>query len=264
MARGAVSGAQIGLLNIAGGRVSGTQIGLINVATASTFSLGLINIFRDGRLHLDVWGQESGLLMAGIKHGSGHFHNIYGAGVLPFGNHARFAAAFGIGAHLPLSERLFLDLDVLNHGLFDPASIDATVNLAQARAVLGARLVRRLAVYGGPSYNVAVSSNGPGAGAEPLWAQLHQRRRERGRPGLARDHPRRTGLVRAPRSADQGEGSSTRPRKRIVPVALSRIKNRYAWSRWISASGGTDVVPTTAPVAAAASVPASSTWMNAL
>ena len=101
------------------------------------------------------------------KHGSGYFHNIYGVGVLPFGDRARFAVAFGIGAHLPLSERLFLDLDALDHGLFDPASIDATLNLAQARAVLGARLVRRLAVHGGPSYNVAVSSNGRAPALSP-------------------------------------------------------------------------------------------------
>jgi hypothetical protein len=160
VAAGPVSGAQIGLVNIAGGRVRGAQIGLVNVATDSTFSLGLINIFRDGRLHLDLWGQESGLLMAGIKHGSGHFHNIYGVGVLPFGDHARFAVALGLGAHLSLSDRLFLDLDAIDHALFDPAEIDATLNLAQARAVLGARLLRRLAVYGGPSYNVATSSDG--------------------------------------------------------------------------------------------------------
>lgn len=159
-AGGAVSGTQIGLVNLAGGHVRGAQLGLVNVANSSTFSLGLINIFRDGRLEIDAWGQESGLLMAGIKHGSGHFHSIYGVGVLPFGAHARFAAALGLGARLPLTNRLFLEIDVLDHALLGAGAWAATWNLAQARVLLGARLARKLAVFGGPSFNVVTSWDG--------------------------------------------------------------------------------------------------------
>lgn len=172
---GDVVGAQVGLVNLAGGRVRGAQIGLVNVSSTSTFSLGLINIFRDGRLELDAWGQESGLLMAGIKHGSGRFHNIYGVGVLPFGARARFSAAMGLGVHFPLTDRLFLDLDALDYALFDASSIAATLNIAQARVVLGARLMRKLAVYGGPSYNVATSWNGDVPALSPYGATFTNR-----------------------------------------------------------------------------------------
>ena len=75
----------MGLVNVARGPVSGAQIGLVNVADTCSFCLGLVSVVRRGRLHLDLWGQESGLLMVGIKHGGLALHNIYGVGVQPFG-----------------------------------------------------------------------------------------------------------------------------------------------------------------------------------
>ena len=61
-------------------------------------------------------------------------------------------------------------------------------------------------------------------------------------------------------------GSATRPMNRIMPLALSRMKNRNGWSALNSTGGAraADARAMTAAVAAAASVPFSSTFTNAL
>ena len=60
-------------------------------------------------------------------------------------------------------------------------------------------------------------------------------------------------------------GINTRPKNRIVPVFISLIKKMNGWSMVTSTGeAGMAVVPTITAVAAAASVPASSTAMKDL
>jgi hypothetical protein len=155
VAAGDVTGVQLGGVNVATGKVKGAQIGAINYARRSTFSLGVINIIRDGRLHLDVWGQESGILMAGVKHGSDYFHNIYGAGVRVSSDKPRVAYAFGLGGRITPAERLWIDIDVLAYGLHEVPSFVPAAVVGQARVLVGLRLASRFAVFAGPSYNIA-------------------------------------------------------------------------------------------------------------
>jgi hypothetical protein len=154
---GEVRGTQVGLVNVASGEVKGAQIGLVNVAERSTFSLGFVSVVRRGRLHLDLWGQESGMVMAGVKHGGDHFHNVYGVGVRPVGDGGRWAFTFGLGGHLPLSDRFFLDLDTLGYSLHDAQSFRRVTWIAQERLLIGLRVIKPLAVYLGPSFDVSFS-----------------------------------------------------------------------------------------------------------
>ncbi|WP_434040737.1 MULTISPECIES: LA_2272 family surface repeat-containing protein [Sorangium] len=167
VAAGESTGAQIGILNVSTGKVRGAQIGLVNYADESPFSLGLFNIIRDGRLHIDAWGTESGLAMAGIKHGSDHFHNVYGIGVRLFGDRPLLAYALGLGGRISLGERVYADLDVLGYSLHEPSALKPTAVLTQARALLGLRLLPRFAIFGGPSYNVAFGKTPEDAGLSP-------------------------------------------------------------------------------------------------
>jgi hypothetical protein len=118
-----------------------------------------VNVIRHGRLHVDVWGQESGLIMAGLKHGGDYFHTIYGLGVEPFGGSPRAAFTLGIGGHAPLSSLFFIDVDLLAYSIHDIPSFSLSALLAQARAVLGVRVIERLAIYAGPTFNVANPQN---------------------------------------------------------------------------------------------------------
>ncbi|HTN86002.1 MAG TPA: hypothetical protein VL242_20020 [Sorangium sp.] len=156
VAAGESTGTQIGLVNVATGKVRGAQIGLVNYADESPLSLGLFNIVRNGRLDVDVWALESGIVMAGLKHGSEHFHNIYGVGVRLLGDRPLVTYALGLGGRITFGERAFLDLDALGYSLHDPSSsFEPGAVLAQARALLGLRLAPEFAIFGGPSYNVA-------------------------------------------------------------------------------------------------------------
>ncbi len=62
---------------------------------------------------------------------------------------------------------MFLDVDLLDYLLLGASSSESVMNIAQARVVLGGRLVDRLAIYGGPSYNVATSLDGREPGLSP-------------------------------------------------------------------------------------------------
>ncbi|WP_437604759.1 hypothetical protein WMF20_26525 [Sorangium sp. So ce834] len=167
VAAGESTDVQIGLLNVATGKVEGMQIGIVNYADDSPFSLGLLNFIRNGRLHVDVWGMESGIAMAGLKNGSDHFHNIYGIGVRLSGDHPRMVFSLGLGGRISLGERAYADLDLLGYSIHEPSTANPSASLVQARAVLGVRLFPELAVFGGPSYNVAFGDTAEDARLSP-------------------------------------------------------------------------------------------------
>ncbi|WP_437751332.1 LA_2272 family surface repeat-containing protein [Sorangium sp. So ce1389] len=168
LAAGESTGTQLGLVNVVPGKVRGVQIGLVNYADESPFSLGILNIVRNGRLDVDVWGLESGIVMAGLKHGSDHFHNIYGVGVRLFGDRPLVTYALGLGGRISVGERAFVDLDALGYTLHDPSSsFEPAAVLTQARALLGLRLAPEFAIFGGPSYNVAFGDTAEDARLSP-------------------------------------------------------------------------------------------------
>ncbi|WP_437312630.1 LA_2272 family surface repeat-containing protein [Sorangium sp. So ce385] len=154
VAAGESTDVQLGLVNVATGKVEGTQIGLVNYADDAQFSFGLLNFIRNGRNHVDVWGTESGIVMAGLKHGSVHIHNIYGVGVR-LARDPLLAFSLGLGGRMRLRERAFIDVDLLGYSLLEPSTGNLSAVMGQARALLGYRLSPKLAVFGGPSYNVA-------------------------------------------------------------------------------------------------------------
>ncbi|MDC0742716.1 LA_2272 family surface repeat-containing protein [Polyangium mundeleinium] len=151
---GAVSGIQLGTVNVATGPVKGLQFGLVNYADRSTLSFGLLNIIRRGRLHIDLWGQETGIVMAGIEHGGDYIHNIYGVGTRLVGAERRLVFSLGLGGHVQLSKRFSVDVDLLGYSLHETPSLAPTAFLAQARVVAALEIGARLGVFAGPSYTV--------------------------------------------------------------------------------------------------------------
>ncbi|MDC0676644.1 LA_2272 family surface repeat-containing protein [Sorangium atrum] len=187
VAAGESTGLQIGLLNVATGKVGGAQIGLVNYADESPFSLGLFNFIRKGRLHVDVWGLESGIVVAGLKNGSDHIHNIYGVGLRTIGNRPLLVSALGLGGRISIHQRAYIDLDVLGYTLHEPSTLKPAATIAQARALLGFRLFPELAIFGGPSVNVAFSGTPKDAqlspyGSAPLGSDASST--ERAWPGV--------------------------------------------------------------------------------
>jgi hypothetical protein len=153
-------GAQIGLINVARGEVRGAQIGLVNYARSSTFSLGLVNIIPDGRHNLDLTGSDTGFVNVSYLHGSRYLHNIYSLGIRV--QDGQWSLGLGIGGHIPIGNRLFVDIDLLAHFLNAEVFQGRHNTHSQLRAVLGIQIVRWLALTVGASYNVLVTSEGGG------------------------------------------------------------------------------------------------------
>jgi hypothetical protein len=156
---GEVEGSQVGMVNVATGRVKGPQIGVVNIADESDAPIGVVNVIKHGRHHVDVWGNETGMTMAGVQLGGTWTHAILGIGARPGPDGVRFVYGGGIGGHIPISEAFALDVDVMHHDLAAFLATPKLVQLSQARAILAWTIVPRLAVFGGPTLNVLVSND---------------------------------------------------------------------------------------------------------
>jgi len=176
-----VTGIQVSATaNYCGERVHGVQVGVVNIAKSSDFSLGIVNIMWEGRTHLEFWGNDSGFMNVGLKHGGDYWHSIYAIGYQPGIEEEATSAALGVGGHLPVSDRLFLDFDLLSQWVRDEGirnvHLDPNV-IATFRIVAGFRILDWLTVFGGPSANLLVSGQkeNPGRyaafGADVNWAE---------------------------------------------------------------------------------------------
>ncbi len=124
-------GTQIGLLNIAG-HVQTSQIGLLNLSgRMSGIPIGLISFVKDNPLHLQFWGSDTEVANLGIRIGSRHVYSLLMVGSYPHDDLGRWSSGFGVGGHIPLSRRFFLNVDFITRGVTytdDSGEVDAPMN----------------------------------------------------------------------------------------------------------------------------------------
>ncbi len=151
---GDVTGAQVGVINV-GKVVNGAQVGVINVAEeVRGVPLGLLSFEEKGQLHLELWSSDIQLTNVAVKFGGRYVYTTLVAGMGPDDRLDRFSYGLGLGVHIPLGSRLWMDLDAVGsmvHTMKDP--FEGENLLAQARAMLGFQVARRFAVFAGPTYN---------------------------------------------------------------------------------------------------------------
>ena len=108
---------QIGLLNIAG-HVRTSQVGLLNVSgRMSGIPIGLISFVKNNPPHLQLWGSDTEVANLGVRLGSRHVYSLLMVGSYPHGDLGRWSSGFGIGGHIPLGVRLFLNVDFITRGV---------------------------------------------------------------------------------------------------------------------------------------------------
>ncbi len=153
-------GLQIGLINLAG-RARGLQIGLINLAREDRglVPIGLLNLVGDGVFAPSFWTSGSSLFNVGFKLGGRHVYGVLGFGVHPGEKQdRRLSMLGGVGGHVPLSERFFLDLDVvLQQMAADYRKTDELDLSAALRVSAGFRLLPQLSLFAGPTLEVMAS-----------------------------------------------------------------------------------------------------------
>ena len=156
---------QIGLLNIAG-HVRTSQVGLLNVSgRMSGVPIGLISFVKNNPLHLQLWGSDTEVANLGLRLGSRHVYSLLMVGSYPHGDLGRWSSGFGIGGHIPLGKRLFLNVDLITRGVVyaDESEEDTwgyddehTV-LNKLRLGFGWERHKWFSVFGGVSLNFLVS-----------------------------------------------------------------------------------------------------------
>lgn len=153
-----VHGVQLGLLNIASGSVHGMQVGLVNLATDADASIGLINIYRDGRTQVRFGMDTAGFMNASLVHGSRITHTIYSVSANPIAGRTSFAVGLGVGARVSFSERIHLDIDVLARALLSPLNGDVRSDaILEPRLVLGVRVYKAVGFFVGLAYPIRFS-----------------------------------------------------------------------------------------------------------
>ncbi|WP_223639903.1 caspase family protein [Corallococcus sp. EGB] len=166
---GDVTGMQLGIINVAD-TVHGMQLGLVNVSDAvSGVPLGLVSYEKQGQLHLEVFGSDVQLTNLALKFGGRYLYTTLLAGIGPDDRFQRFSLGLGVGGHIPLGSRFWVDADVAGSQVLStkhPFSGASNTLLTQARAMLGFQVMPRLAVFAGPTYNVAFTWG------EPEFAKL--------------------------------------------------------------------------------------------
>ncbi|WP_426751610.1 caspase family protein [Myxococcus sp. Y35] len=162
---GDVKGAQVGIVNVAG-RMNGLQLGLVNVSREmeSGVPVGLVSIARNGQFHVEAFGNDFNYANAAVKVGSRHFYStlVVGMGSAEGSRGpSHWSLGLGLGAHLPLSQRFFLDVDAVSNTLYDwDAAFEGNRFVHQLRVVAGFQVSQRFAVIAGPTFNVLHGANG--------------------------------------------------------------------------------------------------------
>jgi hypothetical protein len=154
---GDTGGLQLAPVNVSSGVVSGAQIGVVNIAEKSDLSLGVVSINTRGRTQVEGWSAlESGIFAAAVKHGGNHWHGLYGLGTRTAD--PELTLVLGLGGDAPITERLYLGADVVGYWAPHFRESSEHASLIQPRAYLGFRVLKPLSVFAGASYNVFLAS----------------------------------------------------------------------------------------------------------
>jgi len=160
---GKVRGAQIGLINI-GGKVRGSQIGLINLAEDSDAPVGLINLVKNGQHHLELWSSDTAPLNVGVKLGGRYVYSVLGVGLQPGEEKTRWMLGLGLGGHVPISRRFFLEMDAVAWQINDDQAWTDELNiLGKLRVIGGYSFARHFSVFAGATLNVLTTRVDDGA-----------------------------------------------------------------------------------------------------
>ncbi len=152
---GQVAGMQLSGINVASGRVRGVQLGVINIADDADIAIGLFSISKKHGAFVDLWMSDSAAINVSIRLPARYSYSLVSAGVHPAGAGAGWQYGLGFGFHAPLSDRLYGEIDDTVYGVQPGfASLEMPSVLNVTRIVLGVRIARRFAVFGGMTFNM--------------------------------------------------------------------------------------------------------------
>src|SRR5262249_6341426 len=104
------------------------------------------------------------------------------------GGPLQLAVALGYGGRIDVSDTFYLNVDALATLLHHPGAFDQTHSLEpELRALVGVRLTKEIAVFGGPAYRLILAPDEAHASISPYGSSLLHREPSlvvRGWPGI--------------------------------------------------------------------------------
>lgn len=176
------TGVQLGAVNISTGRMRGLQIGFVNIADDLDAAIGFLTISKRGGAWLDVWTGDHAAFNLSLRLRARYTYTLLTAAVHPFGSPDNQAWMYGMGfgGHLPLFGRFALESDLSVYGVQFGFDRLAKPNLlCQWRILFFARLLPRLAVFGGPMLSTLNDFENPTPTTRPGYGWSTYRSAER-------------------------------------------------------------------------------------
>jgi len=158
-----VVGTQIGVVNIAR-NVEGLQLGVVNVSeNTSGAPIGLFSFVKNNPLRLHFWSSDTDIANVGLRLGNRYVYNLLMVGIQPYEDPVRWTYGLGIGGHIPLNKRLFLNIDALSQNIHYGWWENGLNQLNKLRLAIGWQQSRWFSVLGGVALNVFVSDERDGS-----------------------------------------------------------------------------------------------------
>jgi hypothetical protein len=165
-------GVQSGIINVTRGRIRGVQFGLVSYAEEADASFALIPVTKKGGVRPEVWTSDTAAINVGLRLPANYTYAFFAGGLHPVARTPppvvaqadrlrapglALMAGMGFGGHLPVTDDVGLDADVsgwvVTSGL---RAAPPLASLGTVRAMVSWQLRPRLAVWGGPTFNVMV------------------------------------------------------------------------------------------------------------
>jgi hypothetical protein len=152
---GELHGLQTAPVNVAGSAAGGWQVGLVNLSEDAPVAIGFLSLVTKGQHHLSLTGSELGPALEG-KLGGTVVYTVYTAGYTP-GAQQWLRFGLGLGGHVDLSDRLFLEIEGLCNTIYKSGNWTGDNVLATGRVALGYKVAGDLAIVAGPTWNTYVA-----------------------------------------------------------------------------------------------------------
>jgi hypothetical protein len=132
-------------------KVKGIQMAVINVADSSDYTIGLINIIKNGEKRIGISTDENLSSFVTFRSGGRILYGILGVGMNPQYESLRFGIEGGIGAKLVSTDNFRLDAEATSMTLTDFDGSD--FSKSGLRILPSVRIAKNIYLYGGPSIN---------------------------------------------------------------------------------------------------------------
>lgn len=136
--------------------LKGVQVGIVNLADSSSgYSLGLLNIVKNGKGTIAVYGNELLPLNIAWKSGSKKLYNIFTVGSSVGGSKA-YTFGFGIGREFKINKNLTLNTDITDQNIY-LGSWKNLPTLYRFQTGLNIKLSKSISLSAGPAFSMFYS-----------------------------------------------------------------------------------------------------------